>query len=94
MCACVCIVQAIICLCVCVCLDYTGMGLGAIVDKGVCVCVRCWLRQTLLCRHCDGQTKVCWIPAGFCFWHSICALLTCNCVWLAYAGMWCQDRQQ
>lgn len=35
-CVCVCIVQAIICLCVC--LDYTGMGLGAIVDKGVCVC--------------------------------------------------------
>lgn len=34
-CVCVCIVQAIICLCVC--LDYTGMGLGAIVDKGVCV---------------------------------------------------------
>lgn len=25
--------------CVCVCLDYTGKGLGAVLDKGVYVCV-------------------------------------------------------
>ncbi len=62
----------------CVSLDYTGMGLGAMVEKGVCVCVcvRCWLRQTLLLQRCDGQTKVCWIPAGFCFL----AQRTCTCM--------------
>lgn len=51
--------------CVCVCGgDYTGMGLGAVADMGVCVCVRCWPGQTLLRRRSAGQTNVGWIPAA------------------------------
>ena len=69
----------------CVCLDYTSVGLGAMVDKGVCVhvcvCVRCWLRQTLLCRRCDGQTKVCWSRAGFCFLAQCTCMCIRRCVW-------------
>lgn len=56
-----------ICACehVCVChsfkarqrvwLGFFGLGFGAIVDQGVCVCARCWLSST---RSLNGQTKV------------------------------------
>lgn len=36
-CVCASLKPSFVCVCVCVCLDYTGVGLGAIVDKGVCV---------------------------------------------------------
>lgn len=73
--------------CVYVSLDYNGMRLGAMVDKGVCMCVRCWLRQTLLCWHCNGQTKVWWIPVGVFSVYAYVYVTVCVC-------MCCTDRQQ